>query len=173
MTQHCINIYRSRKQLTLIIIGGLGFAGLGAFMLWGMDTTPLTRTIALCTIIFFGCCAAAGIYFLLRRKSDPAVILTPESITIRNGDGSRYEIGWPQITDFEPVEWLGQVVLAIRIADPGQAIADETNPAYRKSLEFNLKNFGTPYCLILSMLDYPKGALLPMLRNIHNKYANA
>lgn len=167
-----INIYRSRKHLTLAMVGSTGFVCLGVFMLTRPDVSPTGHTIALVTTIFFGLCSFAGGYFLFRKKNDPMVVLSPEILTLCNADGSSYQIPWREITDIEAKEWHAQIFLLIRITNPDKAVAEETNPDRRKVLEINNGLFGTPYTITPSALEYPKGALLPMLKKLHRKYGN-
>lgn len=165
MEQNTINIYRNRKHLTIAVLGSIGFVCLGVFMYMRADIWPAAvgHTIALAAILFFGACALVGSYFLFFKKKEPIVILAPAGITLHNGDGSSYTIAWHQITGLEVVQWLGEAVLTIGVADSQRAIEAEPNLLYRKSLEFNNKNFKTPYCIILRTVDYPKGALLPLM----------
>ncbi|KAA9327072.1 hypothetical protein F0P96_17690 [Hymenobacter busanensis] len=150
MTEDLI-YYNSRKRHALLTLVGLAFVAMGVFMIatdgnWGLGLT---------TIVFFGACAAVGIWQFLDTR--PRLRITDEGILDRTlGVGL---IRWADITDAYVRSINQESFICLEVRDE-QAYTGQLSPLKRKLAGANAALGFTPLSINLSGVDLNPEQLL-------------
>ena len=132
-------VYYSRRKVFLILLGSMGFVGLGGWLtsLWWESMGSILFAVAgLAGVLFFGACGAYALYRLLFPR--PALVIGHEGIV---DNASALGVGflrWDEIESIVPYEYKGQKLLGI-LPKSLEAVLERQGWFKRKLLDMNLR----------------------------------
>jgi hypothetical protein len=171
-----IEIYTSKKKFGWILVASTIFVSIGVWMVmmpesfchWIPGVPVFTRIIGAISVLFFG----FGIYLGIKKmiKSDLSLFIDFRGICIYPGKAREELITWNQVIKFNEVYVHNQKFIAIIIKDPKQRIESETNRLMKKLMQFNLNNYGSPFCLVANGLEVSHHALMDIVTKYFENY---
>jgi hypothetical protein len=100
-------------------------------------------------VIFFGVLG----FFLAKKLNDPApgIVVTAEGFT-DNSSGLTGTVRWADVTGLEELTLMGQKLL-VKLRNPADYIAKQSNPFKRQLMQTNLKSYGSPITISANALE--------------------
>ncbi len=171
-----IEIHTSKKKSMLLLIGSIAFVALGIWLL--MDANNLTggrsknpiiiRGIGISSIIFFGLGIFVGIKRLI--KSEVALIINQNGINVNPKKSITEFIKWEDILGFEEIKIQSTRILIIAVKNPEYWLEKETSTIRKKMMQFNIKNYNSPFNIAESGLNISTNELNERLNSYFKKY---
>lgn len=152
-------VYPSASRMVLLVIGGLGFVGLGVWLLFlpESEQEPGAAIVGYIGIVFFGACAAYGVFRLLVKR--PALIVDARGLT---DNGSALGVGllrWDEIATIGEYRFRGQTMLGI-VPRNLERVLSRVGPFKRFALRANLRLGAAPLNIPQMVLPVPVGDLV-------------
>jgi hypothetical protein len=168
------NIYTSRKKGLLLFVGSCIFVAIGISLALFPDRflsrypeSVVFSTGIICTL-FFSACAIASLRILLFKKI--ALSITATGIVINPGKKRTTALQWNEISGFKEINVATQKFIAVMLANPANRLEAETNGFSKRMLNYNFKNYGSPYCFSANAYDTNHKALLSTLNEALHQY---
>lgn len=170
-----IEIPLSKKKLTLMLIGSIGFVAAGLWFVinpatisnpfFGNPTVIFVTGIA--SIIFFGLCAV----YIARKLPDnkPGLIIDNIGLTDNSSGVSAGQILWSDIENISVIEIHRQKLIMLHVKNPLVYIDKQTSGFKRKMMQMNFNMYKTPLSITSNSLQIKFDELL----NILNDFLNA
>lgn len=138
-----IAIPPSKLKTVLLLLGAFGFVALG---LWFITNPEMLSDnyrprpkweivgIGYASVIFFGACFVAGVYFLISNK--PRVVIDDKGIAIAKPFGSTDLVKWSEIKDFKTGAYNNVAFIYIYLNNTDKFISHQKSAWSRKNDEF-------------------------------------
>lgn len=171
-----IEIYTSKKKSILLLVGSLLFVGLGIWFIidadnfsgWRARSPLVTRGIGIAAVLFFG----LGIFIGVKRiiKSEIALIISPFGLNVNPRRSQHEFIKWNEISGFNEIKIQTTRILIIGVKNPNYWMEKETNTLRKKMMQFNIKNYGSPFNIAASGLDISSSELNQKLKEYYERF---
>lgn len=159
-------IYSDNKKSIKFLLIAIIFVFGGFYMVIKPETfenrpTLFVRTIGFSSILFFG----LGIYVFTRNLIKKQLVLTLDKEGIIFSPGTKKEIylNWKSVQGFSEVNIYGQSIIIFNVNDSQSWIHNEKNLIIKKMMEFNFKNYNSPFNISENALDVNTTELLHLL----------
>ncbi|MGH1385481.1 STM3941 family protein [Kordia sp.] len=146
-----IEIPQSKKKIVFLILGSLVFVTLGFCFYFevipnnGNFNETFIKIVGIASILFFGLTLLIGINRLIKTK--PGLIINEKGIIDNSTATSVGFIPWKDITSINPIKVLSTSFLIVHVKNPESYISKGKNALIKKSLQYNLKNHGSPIAI--------------------------
>ncbi|WP_281231661.1 STM3941 family protein [Flavobacterium gelatinilyticum] len=171
-----IEIYSSKKKSFLLLIGSLLFVIGGIWMF--MDAENLTgfrsrspmllKGIGIISVLFFGLGFCLAIKQLIKNKL--FLIIDNYGINVDPKKNSSKIINWNNIKGFSEIKIQSQKMVLIKVNNPDFWIENETNLIRKKLTQYNLNEYGSPFCLSAISMEINHAELMKILNENLKKY---
>jgi len=171
-----IEIYSSKKKSFLLLIGSLLFIAGGIWMFvdaenltWFRLRSPiLIKGVGIISILFCG----LGCYFSIKQlvKNKLFLIIDKKGINVNPKKNSSGFISWYNIEGFSELKIQSQKMVLIKVNNPDFWIERETNLIRKKMAEYNLNEYGSPFCLSAVSMQINHAELMNVLNENLEKY---
>ncbi|PBJ11127.1 STM3941 family protein [Flavobacterium sp. ACN6] len=172
-----IEIYSSKKNTFLLLIGSLLFIIGGIWMFKDAENlasyrgSPIfLKGIGIISVLFFGLGAYLSIKQLVKNKL--FLIIDKNGINVNPKKNSTEFINWKNIEGFFELKIQSQKMVLIKVNNPDYWIEIETNQIRKKLIQFNLNNYGSPFCLSAVSMQINHAELMKVLNESLKKYKN-
>jgi len=162
-----IKIGRSRIMTFLLILGAIGFVIGGVWILKDSDTDLFEKIIGGISILFFGAAIPLGIRKLI--TNEDAVEFNNYNLIIEPNSNKRIVIPWNKILGFDEIRIKGAKIITIKVSNPQEWINGEPNSIKRKLMQFNNRNYKTPFNITSSGLNISHKKLFELLIDYHKE----
>jgi len=168
------NIYTSRKKGFLLFVGSCIFVAMGISLALFPDRflsrypESIVFSIGIICTLFFSACAIASLRTLLFKKI--ALSINATGIVINPRKKRTTALQWSEISGFKEVNVATQKFVAVILFNPSNRLEAETNSFNKRMLNYNLKNYGSPYCFSANAYDTNHKALLSTLNEALYQY---
>lgn len=173
-----IEFYSSKKKSLLLLLGSITFVALGIWLLleadnltvWKARNPILTRGIGIASILFFG----LGIFIGIKRviKSEIALIIDSKGLNVNPKKSLTEFIKWSDINGFEEIKIQSTRIVIIGVKNPEYWLDKETSVFRRKLMQFNIRNYNSPFNIAASGLDISSDQLIETLNNYYDRHKN-
>ena len=165
-------IYPNRLRLLGALLASVVFVVLAIGLLKRDELSPFKAVILWSGLLFFGFGIFACGFMLVRNlcRRRPMLRLDAAGLTVFDAKGAPYRLAWKQIAGFRAISIAGQHFILIDVHQPDVLIHAENSFIRRRLLEYNFKQFGTPFNIASGNLNYPRRKLIPTLEAYHQKY---
>lgn len=170
-----VEIYASKKKAILMLIGSMVFVALGIMMFINADYSTgirnynpvLLRGFGILGVLFFG----LGVYIGVKRliKKEIAIIIDSKGINVNPKQSESDFIEWNDISGFEEIRIQSQKIIIIGLMNPEYWVKKETSLFRRKLMQFNLKNYGSPFNIAAAGLDISYKELIGILNSYYEE----
>lgn len=175
-----IEIRLNKLRIARLMLGSAVFVAIGVWMLIhepqvknGVMNQPVVKAIlATSALVFFG--ASFLIYLVKLINTKPALIIDDIGITDNTSFTSGGFIPWNDIDGFKHLTIQKQHFLAVLVKHPEQYLHRTGNLLVKKSMQWNLKQFGTPVTIPTRMMKTGSDELYTLLsgklqarKNVH------
>ena len=171
-----IEIYSNKKKAFLLLIGSIGFVILGFFCFFNAENmtnslfrNPLIIKIAgIASVLFFG----FGIYVSVKQLFKNKLMLILDENGINVNPTKNEFIKWNDIEGFSEIQINSVKIIIIEVNKPENYINNETNKFRKKLMEYNFRNYGSPFNISVSTMNTTHKELFKMLNEnlIKQKY---
>lgn len=171
-----IEIPLSKRKLLLILLGALLFMALG--LLFILNPEPFTRRLlgstflvqvlgVVCLLVFalFGWTALQKI-----GSSKLGLRIDDQGITDHSHANSMGRIPWEDISAIEMAEVYSTKIILVKVKHPQTYLERAKNALAKKSLERNIKMFGTPVSLVANSLQISSDELFRLVQSAHKRH---
>lgn len=173
-----IEIYSSKKKSLVLLLGAIVFVALGFWLVieaenftgWRARNPMLTRGIGVASILFFG----LGAFIALKRviKSEIALIIAPEGLNVNPKKSLTDYIKWSEISGFDEISIQSTRIIIIGVKDSDYWLEKETNGFKRKLMQFNIKNYNSPFNISATGLTITSDELIATMIEYYEHYKN-
>jgi hypothetical protein len=154
-----LDIQLSKKKLIKNAFLSCVLVALSAWMLLMKKTEgnsfiyiPAVRyTAGIAGILFFG--VATVIHLRKLGETEPGVIINEEGITDNSSALKVGMIPWKDVSGLKAAKVMRQQFLMVVVNNPDEYIARQPSAFKRKSMEYNLRQYGSPIALNAVALD--------------------
>ncbi len=169
-----IEIYSSRKRVTLHLIISLFFVAVGLYFILFGSTLSLGKSpvmahgIGILVILFFG----LGVFVSLKNLfGNPLMlVIDRKGLLLDPKHHPEDYVRWGDIDHFSEIQIEGEYFVIIHVHDPDRYIEQETNAIKKELMKFNLQNYDSPFNLTASSMDIKHQGLLELLRKGLHRY---
>lgn len=172
-----IRIAIKKGRLFLYLIGTLLLVAAGILILavssespdnWILDSYVFTIAIALLCIVFFG----YGSYLFAIKLVDkrPGLIIDNQGITDNATSVVNGLIPWEDVFSFVECQVKSNKFIMVYVLNPQEYIDKQTSFIKRKSMEANLKTYGTSVFINMTFLAISQQDLLDKLNQRLDQY---
>lgn len=171
-----IEIYSSKKKSFFLLIVSLLFVigeiwmfmnaeNLNSFRL---KSPILIKAIGIISVLFF----SLSLYISIRQlvKNKLLLIVDGNGIIINPKKNSFELINWKNIEGFSEIKIQSQKILLIDVNNPDFWIQKETNLIRKKMIQYNFKQYGSPFCLSAVSMQINHAELMKVLNENLEKY---
>jgi hypothetical protein len=173
-----IEIYSSKKKSLLLLVGSIAFVVLGLWLFldaddltgWRARNPIFTRGIGIASIIFFG----LGIFIGIKRliKSEIALIIGYKGLNLNPKKSLTEFIEWKDISGFEETKIQSTRIVIIGVKNPEHWLGKETSAFRLKLMQFNIRNYNSPFNIAASGLDITSDKLIETLNTYFDRHKN-
>ena len=163
-----IEIFRSLKKAVLLLLGCLAFVAIGIWIVINPEEMAarypavLVMLLGVVCIVFFGIGAVMAIKALINKK--PALIINTAGLTINPGQLGMAIIKWNDIMGFSDYKIGRQKFVMVQLNDNDKYINQETSNFKRRTMQFNVKSYGSPFSLSATLYTINHDELLALLQ---------
>ena len=171
-----IEIYSSRKKSVLLLVGSIVFVALGVWLVleadnlsgWRGRSSLFTRGVGIASIPFFGLGIFVGIKRLI--QSEIYLVISYEGLNVNPKKSLTECIKWDDINSIEEIKIKSTRIVIIGVKNPEYWLVKETNGFRRKLMQFNIRNFNSPFNIAAAGLDISSAKLIETLKNYFDRY---
>ena len=163
-----IEIFRSLKKSVLLLLGCFAFVAIGIWIILNPNELAarhpavLVMLLGIVCIAFFGIGALMAIKALINKK--PVLIIDKAGLTINPGQLGMAIIKWNDIIDFTDYKIGRQKFVMVQLNDNDKYINQETSNFKRRTMQFNVKRYGSPFSLSATLYTINHDELLALLQ---------
>ncbi|MEO0895320.1 MAG: STM3941 family protein [Bacteroidota bacterium] len=163
-----IEIYMSKSKSILLLLGCVAFLVMGVFMFLWADEVAY-QVIGVIAIAF--CSFASFIAIKRLIKSELAVIIDPKlGINIKPETTPTGFIKWEDIYGFREMKIESTRFVIILVKEPEKWIRQEKSGMRKKTLEYNLNRYNSPFNISTAGLDIKMDELIESLESYRKAY---
>ena len=160
------------------MIGSLVFVGLGFWLLfnaynmasWKSNYPDFTRGIGVASILFFG----LGVFIFIKRliESEIAIIIDPQGVNLNPKKSLNEFIQWSDIHGFKEIKIQSTRIIVVAVNNPEYWLDKETSAFKKKLMQFNIRNYNSPFNITAAGLEISSDKLIETLNNYFKRYKN-
>ena len=170
-----VEIFTSKKKAILMLIGSMVFVVLGIMMFINADQLTEIRSYYSVVLRGFGILGALffglGVYIGVKRliKKEIAIIIDSKGINVNPKHSESDFIEWNDISGFKEIRIQSQKIIIIGLKNPEYWVEKETNLFRRRLMQFNLKNYDSPFNIATAGLDISYKELTRILNRYYEE----
>lgn len=170
-----MEITLSRSKIIRSLIISVIFVLLGLWIILfkpesqSVFNTPIIKYGAALSCIFFFGWAALALSKKLQQK-EAGIVIDEQGITDRSSAAAAGMIHWKDIIGFSTASVMKQSFILVQLQNPEEYINRATGTVRRRSMQYNLKTYGTPVAISANALSCSLAELESVLQKALSEY---